>query len=138
MEGLGQREIWTAKCLLNGNEFSCGRINDIFQCRHPNRFSCPNFMRHYEKGCNCRLAVSPHPRYDRYCLPSRLQPEVERLRDRSTLGLAALYNQTEKAYFECKVPETKTQLRATLGAIIIILTERDAKTVIFENLEVHS
>ena len=135
-KGLGFRETWTAKCTLTGEELKCGRPTDIFECRHKDKRLCPNYLKHYIKGNNCKLAIMPHERYDRFCLPSRLKPEVERLKGRSTTGLAALYKESEKSYFECDVPEIKVQLRATLGAIIVILSERDAKSIIFKNLDV--
>lgn len=136
MEGLNFRETWTAKCLLTGKEFECGRPNDMFECRHKNRFCCPNYLRHYVRGNNCKLAVSRYKRYDRFCLPSSLEPEVERLKDRSTDELASIYNETENLFLESKVPETKAKYRTTLGAITVILTQRGEKEVLFESYEV--
>lgn len=136
MEGLNFRETWTAKCLLTGKEFECGRPNDMFECRHKNRFCCPNYLKHYVRGNNCKLAVSRYKRYDRFCLPSSLEPEVERLKDRSTDELTSIYNETENLFLESKVPETKAKYRTTLGAITVILTQRDEKEVLFESYEV--
>ena len=136
MAGLNFRETWTAKCLLTGKEFECGRPNDMFECRHKNRFCCPNYLKHYVRGNNCKLAVSRYKRYDRFCLPSSLEPEVERLKDRSTDELTSIYNETENLFLESKVPETKAKYRTTLGAITVILTQRDEKEVLFESYEV--
>lgn len=136
MEGLNFRETWTAKCLLTGKEFECGRPNDMFECRHKNRFCCPNYLKHYVRGNNCKLAVSRYKRYDRFCLPSSLEPEVERLKDRSTDELTSIYNETENLFLESKVPETKAKYRTTLGAITVILTQRGEKEVLFESYEV--
>lgn len=136
MAVLNFRETWTAKCLLTGKEFECGRPNDMFECRHKNRFCCPNYLRHYVRGNNCKLAVSRYKRYDRFCLPSSLEPEVERLKDRSTDELASIYNETENLFLESKVPETKAKYRTTLGAITVILTQRGEKEVLFESYEV--
>ena len=136
MAVLNFRETWTAKCLLTGKEFECGRPNDMFECRHKNRFCCPNYLKHYVRGNNCKLAVSRYKRYDRFCLPSSLEPEVERLKDRSTDELTSIYNETENLFLESKVPETKAKYRTTLGAITVILTQRDEKEVLFESYEV--
>lgn len=135
MAELGFIETWTATCLLTGKEFECGRPNDIFECRHKDRFCCPNYLRHFVKGNNCKLAVSRYKRYDRYCLPSSLEPEVERLKDRSTVGLADMYRKTEELYLNCNVPETRAKYRTTLGAITKILIERKENGALAVNLK---
>ena len=127
------REMWKAKCHITGEEFVFGRINDLFECRNPKRFTCPNFTP-YMNSYNCILLKPPCIRYDRYCLPSRLNSEVERLKGRDTEGLANMFFKTEKEYLDTEVSEKKTQLRAVLGAIIVILRERKEQKAIFKNL----
>ncbi len=129
----GLRETWTAKCSITGEEFQCGRINDMFECRNKDRHLCPNFLNHYVKGVNCKLAVTPYIRYEHCVLPSRLEPQVEKLKNRSTVGLAAIFKETEERYLHCESPNTKVELKAVLGAIIVILRERGETKKIFNN-----
>lgn len=113
------------KCVISGEELPKVTVNFVgYECRIENKELCPNYMRNFVNGRNCRLLQNNDRKYAKCCLRSTLEPIKEQYKNKGTVELAALYKALEEKYLDSIDADKRTNLRNQLGAIEEILLER--------------